>query len=151
MFDIDTFEDSAKQSCPIYVFLGLQQLSVDGDLFSATIPLNSDTGNHIGIMHAGSLFALGEFMGGLVTARHIADPVKFQPVVRDVSIDFKAPALTDITATTRFDQAQASEMNGKLAETGKFDFQLTTELKDSNGTLVAQTVASYAIRNFSGQ
>ena len=150
MFDIEKFEATAKQSCPIYVFLGLTQLSVEGDQFAAAIPLTQDTGNHIGIMHAGSLFALGEFMGGLVTARHIADPVKFQPVVRDVSIDFKAPALTDITATTQFSEAQAAEMNNQLAETGKYDFQLTTELKDSNGTLVAQTVASYAIRNFSG-
>ena len=74
-------------------------------------------------MHAGVLFSLGEFLGGLITARYLDNPRKFQPVVRDLKIDFKAPAMTDITATAYFSAEQALEMNAKLEETGRYDFQ----------------------------
>ena len=101
-------------------------------------------------MHAGALFALGEFLGGLITAYYLDDPRKFQPVVRDLKIDFKAPAMTDIIATTEFTDQQALDMNTSLATSGRFDFQQKAVLTDSNGTVVAQTLGSYALRNFMG-
>jgi hypothetical protein len=103
------------------------------------------------MMHAAFLFLGGEFLGGLVPMRHLKHPEKFQPVVRDLKIDFKAPALTSVTAQAHFSQAQADEMNQKLEETGRFDFTLLAELTDEAGTLVAQTMANYALRNFSGK
>jgi acyl-coenzyme A thioesterase PaaI-like protein len=101
-------------------------------------------------MHAGVLFSLGEFLGGLITARYLDNPRKFQPVVRDLKIDFKAPAMTDITATAYFSADQALEMNAKLEETGRYDFQQKAVLTDTNGTVVAETLGSYALRNFMG-
>lgn len=148
MFDLEAFEAIAKKSSPIYEYLGLKLLSAEDGVFQAQILNNPATGNHIGIMHAGPLFALGEFLGGLVVARYLDKPDKFQPVVRDLKIDFKAPAMTDITAEAHFDTAQALEMNAKLEETGKYDFQLNAVLSDSNGTVVAETLGSYALRNF---
>jgi hypothetical protein len=42
------------------------------------------------------------------------------------------------------------EMNAKLEETGKYDFQQKAVLTDENGTVVAETLGSYALRNFLG-
>ena len=151
MFDLEAFEAIAKKSSPIYEYLGLKLLSAEEGVFQAQIPNIPATGNHIGIMHAGPLFALGEFLGGLVVARYLDNPQKFQPVVRDLKIDFKAPAMTDITAEAHFDASQALEMNAKLEEKGKYDFQLKAVLSDSNGTVVAETLGSYALRNFLGR
>ena len=89
-------------------------------------------------------------MGGLITARYLDNPRKFQPVVRDLKIDFKAPAMTDITATAYFSAEQGLEMNSKLEETGRYDFQQKAVLTDTNGTVVAETLGSYALRNFMG-
>ncbi|GIR10364.1 MAG: hypothetical protein CM15mP21_6260 [Hyphomicrobiales bacterium] len=44
---------------------------------------------------------------------HLARPEKFQPVVRDLKIEFKAPAFSSVTAETKFSQAQADEMNDR--------------------------------------
>ena len=115
--DLVAFEAGAKKNCPIYEFLGLTVLEAENGVFKATIPNSKAAGNHIGIMHAGVLFSLGEFLGGLITARYLDNPRKFQPVVRDLKIDFKAPAITDITATAYFAADQALEMNAKLEET----------------------------------
>ena len=148
--DLVAFEAGAKKNCPIYEFLGLSVLEAENCVFKATIPNSKEAGNHIGIMHAGVLFSLGEFLGGLITARYLDNPRKFQPVVRDLKIDFKAPAMTDITATAYFSAEQALEMNAKLEETGRYDFQQKAVLTDTNGTVVAETLGSYALRNFMG-
>ncbi|EHQ57383.1 hypothetical protein OMB55_00011120 [gamma proteobacterium HIMB55] len=148
--DLVAFEAGAKKNCPIYEFLGLSVLEAENGVFKATIPNSKEAGNHIGIMHAGVLFSLGEFLGGLITARYLDNPRKFQPVVRDLKIDFKAPAMTDITATAYFSAEQGLEMNAKLEETGRYDFQQKAVLTDTNGTVVAETLGSYALRNFMG-
>ena len=148
--DLVAFEAGAKKNCPIYEFLGLTVLEAENGVFKATIPNSKAAGNHIGIMHAGVLFSLGEFLGGLITARYLDNPRKFQPVVRDLKIDFKAPAMTDITATAYFAANQALEMNAKLEETGRYDFQQKAVLTDTNGTVFAETLGSYALRNFTG-
>lgn len=148
--DLVAFEAGAKKNCPIYEFLGLTVLEAENGVFKASIPNSKDSGNHIGIMHAGVLFSLGEFLGGLITARYLDNPRKFQPVVRDLKIDFKAPAMTDITATAYFNAEQGLEMNAKLEETGRYDFQQKAVLTDANGTVVAETLGSYALRNFMG-
>ena len=54
-------------------------------------------------------------------------------------------------AEAHFDASQALEMNAKLEETGKYDFQLKAVLSDSNGSVVAETWGSYALRNFLGR
>ena len=148
--DLVAFEAGAKKNCPIYEFLGLTVLEAEGGVFKASIPSTKESGNHIGIMHAGVLFSLGEFLGGLITARYLDNPRKFQPVVRDRKIDFKSPAMTDITATAYFSAEQGVEMNAKLEETGRYDFQQKAVLTDANGTVVAETLGSYALRNFMG-
>ena len=148
--DLVAFEAGAKKNCPIYEFLGLTVLEAENGVFKATIPNSKEAGNHIGIIHAGVLFSLGEFLGGLITARYLDNPRKFQPVVRDLKIDFKAPAMTDITATAYFSADQALEMNAKLEETGRYDFQQKAVLTDTNGKVVAETLGSYALRNFMG-
>ena len=140
----------ARELCPIYRFIGLETVSVDKNIYKCFTPLGENNKNHIGIMHAGVLFSLGEFLGGLITARYLDNPRKFQPVVRDLKIDFKAPAMTDITATAYFAADQALEMNAKLEETGWYDFQQKAVLTDTNGTVVAETLGSYALRNFMG-
>ena len=148
--DLVAFEAGAKKNCPIYEFLGLTVLEAENGVFKATIPNSKAAGNHIGIMHAGVLFSLGEFLGGLITARYLDNPRKFQPVVRDLKIEFKAPAMTDITVTAYFSVDQALEMNAKLEETGRYDFQQKAVLTDANGNVVAETLGSYALRNFMG-
>jgi hypothetical protein len=150
MMDLEKMAESIRQQFPIYENAGLKILQAD-EVFKARVILGEKTQNHVHMMHAAFLFLGGEFLGGLVPMRHLKHPEKFQPVVRDLKIDFKAPALTSVTAQAHFSQAQADEMNQKLEETGRFDFTLLAELTDEAGTLVAQTMANYALRNFSGK
>jgi len=52
-------------------------------------------GDHVDTMYAGALFTLGEFAGGIL---HIGpfDCMKFFPIVKELNICFRRPALTDV-------------------------------------------------------
>ncbi|MEP0201572.1 MAG: PaaI family thioesterase [Halioglobus sp.] len=144
-------EAQYKKSCPLYDFFGLKVLELSDESFKVSMPLNDSTCNHVGMIHAGVLFAAGEILGGMVVSQHLADPVRFQPVVRDLKIEFLKPALTEITASAHFDSEMAKAMNQELAESGRFDFVLEAQLKDTNNQVVAKTTANYALRNFLGK
>ena len=77
--DLVAFEAGAKKNCPIYEFLGLSVLEAENGVFKATIPNSKEAGNHIGIMHAGVLFSLGEFLGGLSLRDISIIPVSSSP------------------------------------------------------------------------
>lgn len=147
--DLEKLSANIREQYGLYRSAGLQILQAD-DIFKVKIELSPETQNHVQMMHAAYLFAGGEFLGGLVSMRHLAKPEKFQPVVRDLKIEFKAPAMSSVTAETLFSQAQADEMNAALDKDGRYDFTLIADLKDESGTLVAQTTTDYAIRNFMG-
>ena len=147
--DLEKLSAGIREQYGLYRSADLQILQAD-ETFKVKVALGPETQNHVHMMHAAYLFAGGEFLGGLVPMRHLAEPEKFQPVVRDLKIEFKAPAMTSVTAEAVFTQAQADEMNAALAKDGRFDFTLIADLKDENGTLVAQTTANYALRNFLG-
>ncbi len=139
-----------RENFSIYRNAGLEILQAD-EIFKVRVVLGPETENHVKMMHAAYLFAGGEFLGGLVPMRHLAKPETFQPVVRDLKIEFKAPAMSSITAETVFTQSQADAMNAALDKDGRFDFTLVADIKDENQSLVAQTTANYAIRNFLGK
>lgn len=148
--DLEKMSANIRKTYGLYRNAGLEILSAD-EVFKVRVVLGPETENHVKMMHAAYLFAGGEFLGGLVPMRHLAKPEIFQPVVRDLKIDFKAPAMTSVTAETFFTQAQAVEMNAALDNEGRYDFTLVADLKDENDVLVAQTTTNYAVRNFLGK
>jgi len=123
---------------------GLQVLELRDRYAKALMPLEGNT-NHVGIMYAGSLFTLGEFSGGAI---HLVsmDFTKFFPIVKEVNIRFRRPALTDITMEVTMTEQEAARLEAEAEEKGKADYELMLELKDQNGETVAEVSGVWQIR-----
>jgi len=93
--------------------------------------------NHVGMMYAGALFALGEVMGGAIFGVAF-DYRKYFPIVREVQIRYLKPALTDVTLTADVTEAQVAEGIAALEAKGKADIVLELELRDAEENVVAQ-------------
>ena len=145
--DLEKIAADLRANFTVYSNAHLEILEAS-ETFKVRMSLRPETENHLKMMHAAYLFAGGEFLGGLVPMIHLAKPGKFQPVVRDLKIDFKAPAFSSVIAETHFSEGQAAEMNATLDSDGRFDFTLEAVLKDEADTLVAKTTTNYAVRNF---
>jgi acyl-coenzyme A thioesterase PaaI-like protein len=108
------------------------------------MPLEGN-GNHIGIMYAGSLFTLGEFAGGVI---HLAslDVNRFFPIVKEVSIRFRRPAMTDVTMEVSLTPDDVARIEQDVPADGKADFHLELELKDASGEIVSLVSGTWQIR-----
>jgi acyl-coenzyme A thioesterase PaaI-like protein len=101
--------------------------------------------NHVGMMYAGSLFTLGEIAGGAV---HMVsfDVTRIFPIVKEVKIRFRRPAMTDVTMEVELSAEEASRIQTEALEKGKADYELKLELEDASGEVVSIVGGTWQVR-----
>ena len=136
----------AVASVPGIERTGLKVLELRDRYAKALMPLEGNT-NHVAIMYAGSLFTLGEFAGGAI---HLVsmDFTRFVPIVKEVRIRFRRPATTDVTMEVTMSEQKARSLEAEAEENGKADYELSLELKDTSGEVVAEVGGVWQIRKF---
>ncbi len=101
--------------------------------------------NHVGIMYAGSLFALGEFTGGVVPAVSF-DMNQFFPIVKEITIKYLKPAKTDVTIEAELSEAHVKKILQEAEKNGKADIVFNLELKDFHEEVVSVMSGIWQIR-----
>ena len=138
-------EQWARKNLSVYEFMDLKIDSVSNGIYRCSVPLTRNTGNHINTVHAAFQWASVEILGGLVVLSNRPDE-KYVPVVRSLDIEFKRPALSDITSEAYFSDEEVEVMNTALASTGRYDFTLCSVIRDANDEVVAEATGCYAVR-----
>lgn len=90
--------------------------------------------NHIGTIYAGSLFTVGEFIGGPIFIASF-DYTRFYPIVKAIDIQFKRPAITDVTVETDLSVDQVDAIQREADAQGKADWKMNLEIKDQAGVV----------------
>ena len=103
--------------------------------------------NHVGMMYAGALFTLAELPGGTLFTTTF-DYRKYYPIVKDVKIRFRRPAMTDITVEVSMSADEAAAITAEAEREGKADYGWECELTDAHGEVVAISQNTYQIRAF---
>ena len=67
-------------------------------------------------------------------------------MVTSLNIEFKRPALSDITSEALFSEKDVEMMNAALAASGRYDFEMSSTIRDANGEVVAEATGCYAVR-----
>jgi len=123
---------------------GIKVIALKEGYAKMVMPLEGNI-NHVGTMYAGSLFTIGEFTGGIIYGAAF-DVEKFYPLVKEVNIRFKRPALTDVTLEVSMSKEDAEKIQNEASEQGKCDFVLNLEIKDANDVVVALVEGTWQIR-----
>jgi acyl-coenzyme A thioesterase PaaI-like protein len=101
--------------------------------------------NHVGMMYAGALFTLAEVPGGTLFITTF-DPTRFYPIVKDLKIRFRRPAMTDITVEVRMREDEVERITEEAEANGKADYSWESKLMDTNDEIVAVTQNLYQMR-----
>jgi thioesterase domain-containing protein len=88
--------------------------------------------NHIGTMYAGSLFTVGEYVGGPIFLSSF-DHTKYYPIVKALSIQYRRPATTDVTVEASLSKEEVEAVQKEADANGKADWKMDLELKDKSG------------------
>ena len=103
--------------------------------------------NHVGMMYAGALFTLAEVPGGTLFITTF-DAKRFYPIVKDLKLRFRRPALTDITVEVGMSEEETARITEEAEANGKADYGWSCELKDAGGEVVAVSGNLYQMRLF---
>lgn len=117
-----------------------------GETLRISMPLEGSSVNHFGGMHAAVLFAAAESLGGLAVLSIGVDLDRHWCAVREVTIRYRKPAMSDVRAAAPFGAERIAAARAELAATGKASFVLDAQVLDQNGAVVAETTASYHLR-----
>ncbi len=101
--------------------------------------------NHVQMMYAGALFTLAEVPGGTMFTTTF-DYKRFYPIVKEMKIRFRRPAMTDITVEVRLPGSEAARIEAEAEANGKADYEWECELKDTHGEVVAISHNVYQLR-----
>jgi acyl-coenzyme A thioesterase PaaI-like protein len=123
---------------------GLRAVALRDRYAKLLMPLEGNV-NHVGMMYAGSLFALGESAGGAI---HLVsfDTSRLFPIVKEVEIRFRRPALTDVTVEVELSAEEASRIETEALEKGKADYELNLKLEDASGDVVSVVSGTWQVR-----
>jgi thioesterase domain-containing protein len=103
--------------------------------------------NHVGMMYAGALFTLAEVPGGTLFLTTF-DTKTFYPIVKDLQIRFRRPAMSDITVEVRVTDDEIARIAAEAEANGKADYGWESELVDATGEVVAISRNTYQMRSF---
>ena len=85
---------------------------------------------------------MAEFPGGVLFLDYL-DGEKIYPIVAEMSIRYRRPAMTDIYVDMQMDIATLDQMKADTLENGKAEMTHRQELTDETGEVVAISEARY--------
>ncbi|MGO9215672.1 MAG: YiiD C-terminal domain-containing protein [Syntrophales bacterium] len=88
--------------------------------------------NHVGTIYAGSLFTVGEYIGGPLYFSCF-DYARFYPIVKAINIQFRRPATADVTVEATLSETEVDSIQREAEAKGKADWKMDLEIKNQTG------------------
>ena len=115
----------------IIAAMGIRIVEMRDRHVKVLLPLEPNI-NHIGTMYAGSLFTVGEFIGGAIFIASF-DYTRFYPIVKAINIQYRRPATTSVTVETTLSTEEINAIQQEADAKGKADWKMNLEIKDQAG------------------
>ena len=126
-----------RTAVPFATHAGVALEALDDREGRARLAFAPERLNHVGTLHAGAIFTLGEAASGAAMAGALA-PVLLsaRPLASGATISYQRPARGDLTAIART-RRPASELLDEIQQTGRTVFPVDVTIADDDGTTVA--------------
>lgn len=130
-------------SIPFVSRNGFKVVAVAPGYVKALVPLQGNQ-NHMKTMYAGAMFLLAEVPGGVIAWFDFGQ--SYIPILRDMKMEFIAMGKSDLTVEFRLPLEEIARLKREADENGKVHFELTADLTDKEGKVVAKSSARYQLR-----
>ena len=130
---------------PFAAHARIEVLEVGAGLGVARLQDAREVHNHIGSVHAGALFTLGETASAVAMLGAFAEQIStIRPVTNEVTISYLKIARGTLVATARA-ALPAAQLQNELATQGRVTLDLTVDIANDRGGLVAQMSAIWMV------
>ncbi len=143
---LDQIKTSMPQSVPLVRTLGIDYLEVTETSAHLRLPDRADLHNHVGGLHAGAMFSLGESASGAVVLGAFADLLdRATPLAAGAEISYLTLALGDVDAVATLG-ADSEAVRAELETGGLPKFPVEVELRDAAGTVTGRMTVRWALK-----
>ncbi|MEM9421445.1 MAG: YiiD C-terminal domain-containing protein [Pseudomonadota bacterium] len=147
MSPFDMVRQQLEATVPFATFIGVKIEAVEEGGGVASLQQVDDVSNHIGSMHAGAMFTLGEAASGAALAGALLDRLMaVRPVAAKAEISYLAIAKGALIATAKTSDPVAT-IKDRLDADGKVRFDIEVSIKDSAGTEVATMCVDWHVKS----
>ena len=144
--DFDTIKAGLSAAVPLVRTMHIEYLELSDERALLRLPDDAAFHNHIGGLHAGAIFSLGESASGaIVIAAFNEQLARSVPLAGEASITYKRVAMGPVLAEARLGKAKAdvvAELDS--GENGRFPVEVTLTTED--GTVTAEMTVVWVLR-----
>ncbi|MEO6361055.1 MAG: DUF4442 domain-containing protein [Sphingomicrobium sp.] len=145
MTTYETIRTGFGSAVPFAEHTGIEVIEVGAGFGVAQLKDASQVRNHIGSVHAGAVFTLGETASGVAMLGAFADQVaSIRPVTVEVTVSYLKMARGTLTATART-VVPAEQLQSDLAGHGRATFDITVDISNDSAVTVAQLIARWVV------
>lgn len=101
--------------------------------------------NHVGSIHAGALFTLGETCAGLTIVRNFPF-ARFRPLMSDVSVTYSKQARGDVTGVCDISPADIANMHKTIMAEGVATLRVTTNILNTDNEIIAVVTTVWQVK-----
>ena len=124
-----------KYSVPFIERTGMRTAEQGAGHAKVLMPLAGNE-NHVGVMYMAA-FTVAAEVAAVKPASSFLDKKRFFPIIRDIYVDFRKPATSDITAEYTLNEADITALQADLERKGSAGYIAELPLIDADGTTVA--------------
>jgi len=139
--DFEKIRNGTRTSFRFVENTGIDLLEYGRGRARLMMPLEGNV-NHVGMMYAGALFTLAEIPGGTLFGSAF-DTKRFYPIVGELSIRYRKPAMGDAFVTAQLNDEEIERITSELDANGRSKYVLDLELTDAEGDILATTSGTY--------
>ena len=119
---------------------GLRRLEESRGFVRMLMPLAGNE-NHVAVMYLGAYTVLAEAVAA-VPGISLLDTARFFPIIKDIFVDFRRPAASDVTAEFCLAEPQITAMLHDLETKGSAGYLAEFPMHDAEGVKVASARVS---------
>lgn len=133
------------KAVPFAAHVGVEITEIGGGVATAVLDQRSETSNHIGTLHAGALYTLGETASGAaMTGAFAAYLSKVRPLAVEAKVSYQRIARGRIEARAQTAEPLADIM-ARFDADGRARFTIEVSLADSSGAMVASMSVDWVV------
>lgn len=142
----DAVRDRLQQAVPFASTVGVEILEVGRGTARAGLAPRPALANHLGALHAGALFTLGEAASGAaMTGAFAAEIPSLRVVAAEATVRYLKLARGRVEAQAATGEPAAA-LNAKLRADGAVRFPVTVDFVDEAGAAIAATQVDWRVK-----
>jgi acyl-coenzyme A thioesterase PaaI-like protein len=143
---LEQIKTSMPAAVPLVATMGIEYLEVTETSAHLRLADQDALHNHVGGLHAGAMFTLGESASGAVVLGAFSDLLdRATPLAAAADITYLKLALGDIDARATM-HGDPAQIRAELERGGLPKFEVTIELSDAAGTVTARMTVRWALK-----